>query len=96
MITRILDHYLFMFLEKIVVKIIFSLKTHPFIQSLNAIYLNSLFLQPDCQILCYREHVFRYIYVIVEHGFMCHEHGSFDYLLCLSYIIFKNPRAHKM
>ena len=96
MITRILDHYLFMFLEELVVKSIFSLNNHQFIQYLNANYFNSLFLQLDYQILCYREHRFRYIYVIVEHGFMCREHGSFDYLLCLLYIIFKNPRAQKM
>ena len=79
--TRVLGHYLFMFLEVLVVKSIFSLKSHTFIQFLNANYLNSLFLQPDCQILCYREHRFRYIYVIVEPGFMCREHGSFDYFL---------------
>ena len=77
--TRVLGHYLFMFLEIRVVKSIFSLKTHTFIQSFNANYLNSLFLQPDCQILCYREHRFKCIHVIVEPGFMCREHGSFDY-----------------
>ena len=96
MIARISDHYLFMFLEIFVVESIFSLKSQQFIQSLNANYLNSLFFQPDCQILCYREHRFRYIYVIVESSFMCREHGSFNYLLCLLYIIFKNPRAHTM
>ena len=79
--TRVLGHYLFMFLEILVVKSIFSLESHTFIKFLNANYLNSLFLQPDCQILCYREHMFRYIYVIVEPGFMCREHGSFDYFL---------------
>ena len=77
--TRVLDHYLFMFLQIRVVKRIFALKSHSFIQSLNENYLNSLFLQPDYQVLCYREHRFRYIYVIVEPGFMCREHGSFDY-----------------
>ena len=94
--TRVFGHYLFIILEILVVKSIFSLKSHSFIQYLNAKYLNSLFLQPDCQILCYREHRFRYIYVIVEPGCMCREHGSFDYFLCLLYIIFKNHRAHKM
>ena len=45
---------------------------------------------------CYREHRFRYIYVIIEPGFMCREHGSFDYLLCLLLFIYQNPRAQKM
>ena len=71
-----------MFLEILVIKSIFSLKSHSFVQSFNANYLNSLFLQHDCQILCYREHMFRYIDVIVEPGFMCREHGSFDYFVC--------------
>ena len=94
--TRVLDHYLLMFLEILVVKSIFYLKINRLFNLLNANYLNSLFLQPDCQILCYREHRFRYIYVIVEPGFMCREHGSFDYFLCLLYIIFKNTRTHKI
>ena len=57
MITRISDHYLFMFLEILVVESIFSLKSHPFIQSLTANYLNSLFFNPTVR-----------FYVIVNTG----------------------------